>query len=338
MQYGKIISTGFSQAWKYKTLWFFGFFVAGGGTFNFGNWGEDSDIPGLGGRLDPDYIRDFLVENIAVILIVLAFAFLAMLLLMFLNIVSIGGLIDGARQIKRERQYSFTEAFNGGLHYFWRLLGISLLTLVIIIAVMIFLILVGVIAFVIHWGVGVLSLVILIPIFIVVAFMVTITVALAERMIVIEDRPVFDALGDAYSLWTANFGNSVAYTFIYLGISIAIMFGTFLVLIPVGLPFVAGLFVATVPTLIIGIPIILLILLVIRGYTGSAMHLMTTEFYFQLIEPPQPAVATTTVYGGTPPSPPPSPPMDTPPNQPPDIPPPTDPLPDEPPPPPPEKE
>jgi hypothetical protein len=149
-------------------------------------------------------------------------------------------------------------------------------------------ILIGVAAFVIHVALGILSLLILIPLLIVIIFMTTITVAMAQRYIVIENRPVFDAIADGYNLWKAHLGPSIVYSLIYLGLSIAVGLGTLVILLFTVMPFIAVGFVHVLMAVLVGIPVVLLILLVVEGFSGSAMNLMTTEFYFQLIEMSKP--------------------------------------------------
>ena len=123
---------------------------------------------------------------------------------------------------------------------------------------------------------------ILIPLFIVGLFIAIVTIAMAQRIVVLENSGVIDSIGEGYSLWTKQLGSSIVFTLIYLGISIAIMLATVLIFIFVAMPFVAIAFVHLILALAIGIPVALLIILLITGFTGSATHLMTTEFYFQL--------------------------------------------------------
>jgi len=109
------------------------------------------------------------------------------------------------------------------------------------------------------------------------------TSAMAERYIVLKNRPVFDSIADGFTLWTSNLGPTVLYSLIYLGISIGVGLGTLVIFMFVAMPFIAIGFVNLLLALMLGIPVALLVLLVINGFTGSAMHLMTTEFYFQLV-------------------------------------------------------
>ncbi len=325
MDYGKIVSTGWKQAWKHPTLWIFGFFISGGGLNYTGDIGDkikfkkrfDLDLGRFPG-IDASDLRDFVESNLPLILFLIAMGLLMFLIWIVLSNISVGGLISAARQMKREEKYSFVDAFKTGAHFFWRIFGLSILGIIVSFAIVIILIIIGAAAFIIHIAIGVLSLLILIPLLIVSIFVITITWAMANRYIVLEDRFVFDAIGDGFTLWKSNPGPSVLYTLIYIAIGIAVLMGTFIVAASVILPFVAVAFVNILLAVLIGVPVVLLVLLVVDGLTGSAMHLMTTEFFFQLkgngtvavkpppgpSEPPAPPM---------PPSPPPSPPPPPPP-------------------------
>jgi len=307
MEYGKIIATGWSQAWKHKTLWIFGFLISGGNGLNILNYSEDLDKIGLS-QGDLYQTRQFIVEHMYLIVLLGLMAFVAFLIWIVLNKIAIGGMISAAGQMKRGETYSFTRSFGEGASNFWKLLGIGILMFIILAAFIIFLGLIGVAGFLIHVALGILALVVILPILIVGIYIVTITVAMAERFIVLEKRPVFDSISDGYSLWKSNLGPSLIYSLIYLGLSIAIGLGIMVIVLFTVIPFVAVGFVNLLMAILIGIPVILLILLVVEGYTGSAMHLMTTEFFFRLKEMQKPSGPTVEPGSGySPPPPPPQP-------------------------------
>jgi hypothetical protein len=310
MDYGKIVSTGWSQAWKHKTLWIFGFLIAGGGGTNISNFSNKFDRFGLA-ESDLFRFREFIVDHMYLILLLAALALLAFIIWIVLRTISVGGLVEAARQMKHGEEYRFGKSFGVGVHYFWRLLGIGFLTFVVIFAFIVLIAIIAVVAFTIHVALGVLSLVVLLPLFLVGMFIAVITASLAERQIVIENRPVFDSIGDSFNLWKSHLGPSVVFTLIYIGIGIAVGLGTLVILLFTVIPFVAVGFVNWLVAILIGIPMVLLILLIVEGFSGSAMHLMTTEFYFQLVEADQPPMMATANAGGsyTPPPPPPPPPV-----------------------------
>jgi len=318
MDYGKIVSTGWKQAWQHKTLWIFGFFISGGGMSVGNNIGDKFKF-GRKTSLDLPGIETFLMEHLALILVLLMIAIVAFIIWIILSTISVGGLIDAAGQMKRGEEYSFGRAFKSGTRYFWRIFGLGLLTFIVGFAFIILLILFGVIAFLLAVPLGILSLLILIPIMIVGIFLLTITQAMAQRYIILKDRQVFDAIEDGFNLWKSHLGPSLLYTLIYMGIGIAVMIGMFILIFMAVIPFVAVAFVNLIIAILVGVPFILLFLLIFDGLTGSAMHLMTTEFYFQLLDEGKPVMAPPMPETGfTPPStPPPTPTPEPPPTPPP---------------------
>jgi hypothetical protein len=283
MDYSRIISFGFSRAWKHKSLWILGFFISGGGGGgNIFNIGSKSDSGDFGDIYVPGIVERIL-ENPLIILALVAAVLAVIIIFIILGTISIGGLIEAARRFKQNEVYRLGEVFKVGVSYFWRLLGITILVLVVMAAFILMLILFGVAAFMAHLAVGLLSLIILIPVLIIGAFLVIVTSAMAERIIVLKNRPVLDSIADGFTLWTSNLGPTVLYSLIYLGISIGVGLGTLVIFMFVAMPFIAIGFVNLLLALLLGIPVALLVLLVINGFTGSAMHLMTTEFYFQLV-------------------------------------------------------
>ncbi|MEZ5360709.1 MAG: hypothetical protein R3F48_17985 [Candidatus Zixiibacteriota bacterium] len=284
MDYGKIITTGFKQAWKYKSLWILGFLVGSGGGFNSsGNFNSGGgDFGGFGGYGKYE-IQQFFHQYLPIIILVGLALLLLVLVFWILGTIANGALIDAARCFKNKEEYRLGKSWSAGARKFWPLFGLGLLGFVVIFSMVIILIGIAVGCFFIHVGIGIISLVFVIPLFIIVLFVAEVTIAIAKRMIVLDDKPVFDAIGDAISLWKSRLGPTLLYSLIYAGISLGVGIGMFIILIPVAIPLVAIGFMNIWAALIIGIPIVLLILLVVSGYTGASMHLMTTEFYFQLI-------------------------------------------------------
>lgn len=303
MDYGKIISFGFTNAWKYKSLWILGFFVSAGGGGNFNLGGGDGKEWDFGGKLAPHYIQRIL-ENPLIIVTIAAIVLALILVFLVLSTISIGGLIEAARRFKQSETYHFGEVFGVGVKFFWRILGITILVIITVFALIIFLVLIGVAAFLIHTVFGFLSLLILIPLFIIGLFLIIATSALAERFVIIKNRLVFDAIGDGFTLWTKNLGSTVLYALIYFGISVGVFLAAMVIILFVAIPFIGIAFVNLLLALLLGIPIVLLALLIVEGLTGSAMHLMTTEFYYQLMargEGPQSAAAGTGPLPSSPP-------------------------------------
>jgi hypothetical protein len=89
-----------------------------------------------------------------------------------------------------------------------------------------------------------------------------------------------------------------------------------MVILFVAMPFIGIAFVNWLVAIVLGIPVILLVLLVVQGFSGSAMHLMTTEFYFQISARSEGLQLAAAGVGPSAPTPTPMPPPGTPPVQP----------------------
>ena len=125
MNYGDLLSEAFRLAWRNRFLWFFGFFVAGGGgSFNFpANFGGQVNLAGpVAGplRMDFDNLVLFLTVVISVI-VVLALIFLV------LSMISQGALAESVAALHRGETRSFGSAFRIGTANFWRVFGLKVL-------------------------------------------------------------------------------------------------------------------------------------------------------------------------------------------------------------------
>ena len=274
MRYGDMITFGFRQAWKHKSLWLMGFFAAGVSAFDVSSVGHSETLL---------TIRDFFLANLLLLFLFVLLLMALVASLIFLRFVSEGGLIDAAARLKKNEEYRLGSSFYVGASRFWPLLGLGLLYFIVVVAYFMVLVATGVMAFVLNVMIGVLSLLLLLPLALAGLFVVEISYCLAQRMVVLNKGRVFDSIGDSFALMTANLGPSLSFFIIYLAIMIAIMIGVAMALGFLAMPFVAvGIFNLWL-ALALGIPIGLIILYLINGYLGSATNLMKTDFYFQIV-------------------------------------------------------
>ncbi|MDD4050901.1 MAG: hypothetical protein PHR28_03230 [candidate division Zixibacteria bacterium] len=279
MNYGEIVSLAFNRAWRYKSLWLLGFLTVGISTFNIGQ-GNDSIAS----------FEEFLLRNPFIILSVVAFVLILGLVYFILRIIAEGALIDAAGRFRRNEPYRLGLVWQTGMACFWPMLGAAILFIIMILAFVLVLILIGVMTFLIAQVLGYLSLLILAPIFLAGLFVWVMTYMLAQRMIVLEHRPVMDSIGDSFAWLTQALGINVIMFFISLGIMIGFAIISALILAVVALPFITiGLFNLWL-ALLIGVPTAILIMYLVNGYVGAAVSLMMTEFYFRLERHLHPAV------------------------------------------------
>lgn len=278
MRYGDMITFGFRNAWKYKSLWILGFFAAGGGGFNF-------RLPSSSTKLDtfPTEIIDSIISNPLFIVAIAGFILLIMAIFLILHFIAEGGLMDAARRFRNNEPYTLGESFSVGVSNFWRLLGLGILFGIVAIAFLGVLVAIGFFAYQIGLALFVLVLLILLPIALIGLFFLGMIYTVAQRKIVLEKNPVFDSISNATDLLKKHPGPMIGFFFLNLGLSIAVGIAITMILLAVAVPFVGIWFIHHWLAILTGVPVILLIMLLLGGYTGSALNLMATEFYFQLI-------------------------------------------------------
>ena len=289
MDYGKIVKESFAIAWRYKTLWIFVLFAEGGATgFNFAEKFIPDDLRGLS-------VGSWNLPDLTFLIGPLILAFITMLMVfMVLHLVSLPALIDGCNRIKRGGLYFFSTSLSAGLHYFWRFLGLFFIQLfVIFVSIgMVVLLLVG--FFKAATALGVLSLLFIIPMFIFFVFIAVTIFSLAERVVVVRDASIPDALEEGYMLLKGNFGKAGMAFVIWIALSIGLGIGAMIIRLIVGAPiagiaFLSGL--GLVPALVLAFLIGLPVSIVVGGFTGAAMTNLYSLFYFELVEPSAPAQA-----------------------------------------------
>ena len=205
MDYGKIVSQSFNVAWNYKSLWVFGLF-AGGGYSAF-NWnvgeGDKCDLTSLG--VDADMFTN-LYQIMAPFLVM---AGLLLLVLFLLYFIATPALIDAVNRITRGGKYRFGDSFSVGLDNFLKFLGLGIVFFFVMFVGFMLTVGFAVLAFVIHWVMGVLSLLVLIPIGICAVVTGTSIYNLAQRAIVVRKVSIGDGVVEGVTLFTHNISKNV---------------------------------------------------------------------------------------------------------------------------------
>ncbi len=288
MDYGEIINSSFRLSWRYKSLWIFGLFAFGTSFPSF-NWSErfkDSDFfhfaPGTFEGFHLDTLGPMIIALVVlIVLLMIAISILA-------SAISTPALVDAVNRITRGGQYRFKTSLKTGVHYMWRTLALMVLAFFAVLLFMGVLFGFGAIAFVIHWGFGILALLVLIPLFLVGIFVVSTVVNLAYRSIVVRDVTITEALGEGIELLKRHTWPCVVMALIYLGLVIGVAIAATIVVLVIAIPFVAIAMMShtgLITALLIGIPVFWLVMLPISGFLGTAFESMYTIFYFRLYEP-----------------------------------------------------
>ena len=293
MDYGKMIRDSFALAWKYKSLWIFGLFAGMGGGFNtsfgkhdlaslesdgstvpiFGQWGTDA--PQM-----LHYLQPFLIG-----LAIFGLVYLVM------YCISQPALVDAVNRATRGGTYKFSESFSTGVDFFWRTLGLTILTAIVGIIAVGAVVGCVVVAWVISPVLGIITLLPAIPVAICLFIAFIMITNLSLRAMVVRNVSMGDAIEEGYTLLRNHLGKNVAFFFIMfllaIGLGVIIGIVTLIVYAPIvllayslGVPLWAAFLIAVILALPISIPL--------GGYMGTFFSSLFTMFYFGLVEPSGP--------------------------------------------------
>lgn len=271
IDYWDIVSRSVRTAWRYKFLWFFGFFASSGGG-NFGNWGDE------GG----EWVRDFFLRNPMLLVLIVMGAVLLGLILFIMNIICTGGLIRSTSAADRGHLISFSQTWKAGLSTFWRILGVTILailTMLVITALcgvpIVLSLLGGAPGIVIAVLIGA---ILFLP-YIAFLFLLAFTVIYAEREIVLQDVGVFDALKAGWELTKQHFWKSMMVWLVMLLSGLIFVLGLIIALLVLAIPFVvigiANLFAG----LVLGIPVGIAFIIVASGAVTTYSYSVWTLAY-----------------------------------------------------------
>lgn len=226
MDYSGIIKRAWDITWKYKFLWLFGLFaggVGGGSGTGGGGNGSSGDSSSEAGRKltqQAENFTDALADNIPLIIAVVGGLVLLGLVLWVISIAARGGLIHLVDEIEQGRQATASEGWSFGFSKWGRLLAIDLLlglpVVILVVGVGILAAMALIPAFAggdagAAGGVVALCglLVIVIPVFMILGFILSVLAMTSSRYAVLEDRTATNAIGTGWGALRARLKDSV---------------------------------------------------------------------------------------------------------------------------------
>jgi hypothetical protein len=270
MDFGEVLTKAWKIIWKFKILWVFGIFAGcgtrsgssfNGGSSSYQSGGTPGQIPNLPPGFEDNLLK-FLnfFENPAVIAGFISLICVILLATIFFSIIGRVGLIKGAVDADAGAEHlSFGELWKGGLHYFWRILGLSLLIGSPIILFYLALGIGGILIFLTYLSGSrsgssaaaapvFIALIPLICILVCVVFLFAIVISFlrpqAERAIVIENEGVISGLRRGWNVLTKNLGPILIIWFItvVIGVAVGVLVALplLIILVPVFIAFIAG--------------------------------------------------------------------------------------------------
>jgi hypothetical protein len=307
MNYGELLSEAFRLTWRNRFLWFFGFFVSGGASFNVPstNFGGPQTGGGAFGFRYPGPLQ-WISENLVLILtLVIALVVVIALVFILLAMLSHGALVESVTALHRGEPRRFGSAWRAGTANFWRVLGLKILIFLIALGLAILVLLpVGlgvavVLAATDSAGLRVLFIVLLILVGILALILVFLPFAIinqfALRELVMGRRRILESIGGGFGLFRRNIGRSLLVWLLQLAVMLGLGVATLVVVVILGAillgPAIA-LFAAeqTAVAIVVGIIgglLFLVPLFVISGALGAFNHTYWTLAYLRLIDYPE---------------------------------------------------
>jgi membrane-anchored glycerophosphoryl diester phosphodiesterase (GDPDase) len=305
MNYGDLLSEAFRLTWRNRYLWFFGFFIAGGGgSFNFpANFGGEEVRNPFGPVAGPlQWISDNLVLFLTVVISVIV---LLVLVFLVLSIISQGALAESIAALHREETRGFGSAFRAGTANFWRVLGLKVLFFLIALGLLLVIFLPVVLgalaAFSLTDSTGLRVLAFVLGVLFVFVALVVVFLPFAIvnqfglRELVVSRRRITESIAGGFRLFRRNIGRSLLVWLIQLAVMLGLGIAVLVVLVILGAillgPAIA-LFAtdhatAGVVAGVVGGVLFLVPVFVISGAIGAFNHAYWTPAYLRLVEPPE---------------------------------------------------
>lgn len=337
MDFGEILSKAWKIIWKYKILWVFGILASfgqssggggGGGGNSSGNFnGNSSDFsfdPNNLSNMTPEmqhYMQQVsdIMAGIQWWMIALVIIGLLVISLVFWAISIMGktGLILGTQKGDGGAdRLSFGELWSSSMHYFWRVLGFSLLTGIAIFIIVLIMMLPMILAIIGTLGIATLCIVPFICILVPAMLLLNIILEQGTIAIIVEDIGIMDGLQRGWLVFKANFWNMIL-----MAIILGVMSGVigFIISLPLIIAILPGMIaligssaagtfdmqaVSTAGLVTLGLccliyPFVLIFNGVLVAYVQSAWTLT----YMRLTNRPAPVFSTPEIPGEVPPLP-----------------------------------
>jgi len=211
MEYMKIVEKSFSNAWRYKFLWLFGFFVSVTDGFGGGHWWTDKMDRFDNWHSFRDYCC-FDIEPALIIMFVLA-AVAIWFLFWVMAVLSEGALIHGISRKELNQEVSFKDCWSAGFGKFFRLFGIMLVAIAAVLLSLVGFLVVIVPSYFASTALGVLLTLFAVPLLLAIILLVICVEGWAIRFGMLYDNTWLTAIVKGWSLFKENIWKTLGVAF-----------------------------------------------------------------------------------------------------------------------------
>ncbi|MDO8686689.1 MAG: hypothetical protein Q7K11_00570 [Candidatus Berkelbacteria bacterium] len=298
MDYFGIFKKAYYLSLKHKFLWIFGILAGGYGGFQGYNSSFGSGINYSGDSaewsknfdkfLTSENLTNFWLNYAGIIIGILVFFGIFAILMFVINIISQGALIGSTEKLLKGEKADFKIGFRIGWHNFWRVWGIGITFLMMILASLIVLIvpvtvLVTAESYILAVVLGLLLLIVCLAFWLVMG----IISPYSTRYVILEEKySVFKSIREALHLFQRNWGEVLIIYLLLMAAGIGFGILLFLaimivggLLLAIGFGFyLASPFVAVIYGLIVGLVMFLAIITVTGAYNSFYSNVITLTY------------------------------------------------------------
>jgi len=311
MDFGQVLTKAWKIIWKFKVLWIFGF-LASCGQNGGGSSGGSSNTGVQYSRGDqnlPPGMRQFFhgfenffdaIQAWQIAALIIGILFLVLIIAAISAIFStVGrvGLIQGT--VKAEagaEKITFSELFNSGKPFFWRIFGFNFLAGLAVMIIVILLLLPFIGLGILTLGIGMLCLIPIICLLIPASWLITVIFEQVNIAIVIEDLNIIDGLKRGWEVFRENIGNMIVMSLILVVggaiVGFVIALPMIFVMVPAAIGVIGGLssnsdliFGGGIATALVCLTAYLPVLIVLGGILQAYIKTAWTLTYLQLTKP-----------------------------------------------------
>jgi hypothetical protein len=293
MDYMQLVKKSIVNAWNYRFLWFFGFFVAV--TDGFGGmqlWDERIEkfdrFEGFG-RFDY-WCWDF---DPALLIMLALLAFALWVIFWVMSVISEGSLIHGISKKEINQETGFADCWSAGIKNFLRLFGIILLITLLIIFIIFGSILFMVPAYILSVPLGILLTIFILPAIFVIIIVGVSVEGWAIRYAVLNNDPWLEAIKKGWRLFKNNIWKTVAIALLSFFTQLVLWCFLIVGMIILAIPFVIMAFVNFWLGLAPGVMAVIAVVIISSAYFGTFASTIWTHGFRELTKETIPQTAAT---------------------------------------------